>query len=510
MKQTSFVFRWGLFGAVLWLASPLAAQVRLARVFTDHMVLQRDSPVHVWGWARKGQEVHATFRGESLRTEADASGRWDVFFSRGAAGGPFTLTVRGPNEIVLNDILAGDIWLASGQSNMEMPVAGWGAQAAGGKAAPLRDSAEEIKAANHPRIRLFRVGKRQSEYPLDDIGAATGWEPCTPETVGAFSAAAYFFARDVQAAVDVPIGLIQATWGGTPGVAWTSMQALTTDANLLPLLADHEERIRDRASELRRMEQEKLDEKSGLPPPAERRRRYSAAWQPATLFNGMIAPLTPLRIKGFLWYQGESDWVIRGGRLYGKLLPALIGDWRRAWQQGDIPFLFAQISAFAHIETPTAWPCVREGQRRALSVANTGMAVTADIGDADNVHPANKQDVGKRLSLIARGMVYGQAAGYSGPAYRETTRDGNRLRAWFDHAEGLRARDGKLDGFEVAGSDRVFVPAVAEIGDGYVSVGSAQVPAPVWVRYAWQANPTLTLFNAAGLPASPFTSEESY
>lgn len=503
---------WCLAGAVALLAAPLGAQVTMPKIFTDHMMLQREAPVHVWGWAPHGQKVTANFRGETAGDTADVSGRWDVYFAPGSAGGPFTLEIEGGNQLKIQDILVGDIWVASGQSNMEMPVSGWDAGPAGGKAAPMKDSAKEIAAANYPQIRLLHLNKQQSIYPMDDAVILRGWEACSPETVGHISAAAYFFARDVQAKTKVPMGIIHTTWGGTQGAAWVSTQALMADANLLPVLADYDARFLNRASELRQVEQEKIEaavaKKEGKPAARSRVRMFPESWRPGGLYNGMIAPLTPLRIKGFLWYQGESDWEVLGGRSYGRLLTALIGDWRRAWAQGDLPFLYVQTASYG--APPLGWPPVREGQRRVLSVANTGMAVTTDIGETNNVHPANKQDVGARLALIALAKVYGQAVEYSGPAYRQTTRECNALRVWFDHAQGMKAKSGTVESFEVAGADHQFVAAKGEIRGDSVLVSSPQVSDPVYVRYAWRSDPVLSLYNSADLPASPFTSEDTY
>ncbi len=502
-----------LTGAWMFCSMPLLAQVTLPKLFTDHMVLQRDAPVHVWGWAQPGENVTVSFREKSESATADAAGRWDAYLPPGSAGGPFTMEVHGANAIALRDILVGDVWVASGQSNMEMPVSGWEAgPASGGKAAPMKNSVEEIAAADHSEIRLLRLDKQQSFYPQDDVITAKGWQVCSPETVGFFSAAAYFFARDLYKAINVPMGVIQSTWGGTQGAAWISVQALTDDTNLAPLLGDFDARMRNRATDQRQIDMAKQQaeaaRQAGQPAPSSRVRIFPESWRPGGLYNGMIAPLSPLRIKGFLWYQGESDWEVLGGRLYGRLLPALIADWRRAWKQGNLPFLYAQTSTSG--SKPLGWPPVREGQRRALSVANTGMAVTTDIGDPENVHPANKQDVGLRLALIARAIVHGQPVEFSGPAYRETSRRGNGLRVWFDHAEGMTAKGGNLGSFEIAGADHQFVPATAEIQGTSVLVSSPQIADPVDVRYAWRSNPELTLYNAAGLPASPFTSEETY
>jgi sialate O-acetylesterase len=464
------------------------------------MVLQRSMPVHLWGWDMAGQSVNVEFRGETKSTTADETGYWEVYLSPGSAGGPFAVTVRGSSTVKLSDVLVGDVWVASGQSNMEMPLDGFGPEA------PIKDSENEIAEANYPEIRFITMAKTLSDYPLKDIHAALPWQVCSPQNAGTLSAAAYFFARDLQAVEKVPIGLIVSNWGGTWAESWTSMRTLTSDPVLLPLLASWERDIRDRADELRRIEKEDVEAtKSGKPAPFH---FTTYALEPAGLFNAMIAPLTPLRIKGVIWYQGESDATQGIDALYSRLFPAMIADWREAWGEGNFPFLYVQISAFG---PPNAnpWSVVREAQRRTLSIANTAMIVSADVGDPKNVHPPDKQTIGARLALAARAIGYGDPIEYSGPTFQQVSLEPGAIRAWFDHATGLNAH-GELAGFEVAGSDQMFSPASAQIEGTTVVARNPAVPRPVYLRYAWAASPTITLFNQEGLPASPFNSAGAY
>ena len=479
-------------------ALPLSAAVTLPAVLSDHMVVQRNLPVHIWGWASAGEAVTVAFRGGSDTALADSLGQWSVYLPPGEAGGPFPMTIKGENAIEFSDVLVGDVWVASGQSNMEFTLV----EAVNGPA--------EIAAANHPPIRLFQVDHAVSEYPLDNVKAQP-WTACTPETAATFSAVAYFFARQLEEKEHVPIGLIESNWGGTPAEAWTSMSGLGSDASLIPVflswssLAD-EYSAKQRRLELARQAQEKAKAEGRKPEdlPWEPNERLS--WSPAGLFNAMIAPLTPFPIRGAIWYQGESNTGADRAAIYRLLFQTMIRDWRRAWGQGDFPFLFVQIANF---KASSAWPEVREAQRKTLDLVNTGMAVTIDIGDPDNIHPKNKQDVGLRLALAAEAISYGEKVEYSGPLFRHVTRADDSLNVWFDHAQsGLVAKGGSLTGFQIAGSDRKFVPAEAVIEGDHVRVSSPTVKDPVVVRYAWSSTPDASLFNGAGLPASPFQSRD--
>jgi len=497
-----------LVACCLLLVHAADAEVVLPKVLGSHMVVQRSMPVHIWGWGGVGESISVSFRNETKTTTADGAGFWEVYLSPGSAGGPFSLVVRGSNVVTLDDILVGDLWIASGQSNMQMPMGGF-------SSAAVNNAEKEIAAARYPQIRTMQIAQTSSLYPLDDATVKSPWAKCTPETIRSFSAVGYFFARDVHRAEKVPIGIIDSTWGGTPAEAWTSLPALTSHADMLPFLGAYADMMQGRAKTLRQIEIEKaLAERAranGEPAPKHIARRNVLSWQPAGLFNAMIAPLTPLGIKGVIWYQGEANRYSDRAGLYGKLFPLLITDWRQAWGQGDFPFLYVQISSWSpEVAALESVAVVREAQRRTLALRNTAMVVSADIGDPHNVHAGDKQDVGARLTLAARALAYNETVEYSGPAFRQVTRSGSSLRVWFDHAAGLRSKDGQLPDFEIAGDDRKFVSAQARLDGETVIVDSPAVASPQYVRYAWQPNPQMTLQNGAGLPASPFSSDDRY
>lgn len=493
----------GSYSAVLLFPLCVFADVRLPHILSNSMVVQRNLPVHVWGMAGPAEEVAVSFRGETKSTAADALGRWSVYLRPGEAGGPFELTVVGRNRITLRDILAGDVWIASGQSNMEWPV-GWSA-----------DPERERAAANLPNVRLARTMHRVSDYPLDGwIGQQ--WASCSPASVEHFSAVAYHFGRNLHERLKVPIGLIQTAWGGTPIEAWTSMRGLSSEPALMPVFQEWARMTETHATALLRHPQVLADWKlaaarakaEGLQAPEQPalRRGPGGPWQPAGLFNAMIAPLTEFAIRGVIWYQGEANTATERAPWYRHALPALIRDWRRAWGIGDFPFLFVQLANY-DAAPDSMWPEVREAQRESLSVTNTGMAVTIDIGEPGDIHPRNKRDVGRRLALVARAMVYGDSITYSGPLMRQVTVEGAAARIWFDHVgSGLVARDtnGTLHGFEVRSREGRYLPAEARIDGRTVLISSPEVPVPARVRYSWADNPKGNLFNAEGLPASPF------
>ena len=510
------------------LAIGTRADVTLPTLFTDHMVVQRGLPVHVWGMAAPGESISASFRGETRSTTADELGRWSLYLAAGDAGGPFPMTVKGANSITLSDVLVGDVWVASGQSNMELPLT------------RTTNAEAEIAAAQYPEIRFFRVERRSSDYPLENAEAKT-WAACTPETAADSSAVAYFFARNIQQKTGVPIGLLESYWGGTAAESWTSLRAISADASLMPVFAVRNRAVEDQATNLLRQEKEAREyeqaaaqaKAEGKPAPSRKWHPDFKGWAPSALFNAMIAPLTPFAIRGVIWYQGESNAGPDRAPLYAHLFQTMIQDWRRAWGEGDFPFLFVQLPNWT-TAPDGMWPEVRNAQRQTLALRNTAMAVTIDIGDATNLHPPDKQDVGLRLALAARALVYGEKIEYSGPLYRQITQEDHALRVWFDHAaSGLMAKQAvpkppianeadskqpdaktlgsnsaELVGFEIAGADRKFVPAEAKIEGSSVVVSSAAVPAPVFVRYAWAANPECNLYNRDGLPASPFQAPE--
>jgi sialate O-acetylesterase len=487
------------------LCGALQAEVRLPHMLSDHAVLQRESPIHIWGWADPGETVTVTLLKQSHSAIADPLGQWSVYLMPEKAGGPYSMQIAGTNSITLSDILIGDVWFASGQSNMELPLNGFPGSAV------LKNAAEEIANANHPDIHLLHIPQKASQYPLDEQPAT--WTPCTSATAATFSAVAYLFARDIEAKEHVPIGIIDSTWGGTPGEAWISMEGISTDASLMPVFTEWAKLAKMHEQIPAMVAQEKREDAAAAaahqPPPKHTWHPDLDSWAPAGLFNGMIAPATPFTIKGVLWYQGEANSANARVSEYHRVLSTLITDWRREWRQGDFPFLYAQISSFKS-NASEDWGGLRDAQRRTLSVANTAMAVTIDVGDPDNVHPSDKQTVAARLALGARALAYGESSlEYSGPLFRAANPEASGMRVWFDHTAGkLVAKDASLSGFEIAGADHHFVPATAHIDGETVVVSNSQVKTPRYVRYAWANAPDATLANKVGLPASTFTSED--
>lgn len=488
------------------LPSPvLFAQITLPHILSSHMVVQRNLPVHVWGTAAPGEEVVVDFRGESRTAKATELGRWDVYLKPGAAGGPFQMVVKSgagaaaAKALTLDDVLVGDVWVASGQSNMEFAMR----QAA--------TAAEDLPKSNIPELRLLMVKKKAADYARDDV-ETDGWAASTPETARDFSAVAWYFAREIGQREHVPVGVIDATWGGTVAEAWTRLTALGEDASLAPVFVARGKMTDEEADLLLRDQYEEQQREAakaaGRPEPQFAWHPWHpplASWGPGLLWNGMIAPLTPMAIRGVIWYQGESNSALTRAPIYERVMRTLIGDWRREWGIGDFPFLFVQISNFK--STPAEdWALLRDQQLKTLAVSHTAMAVTIDIGNPDNVHPTDKVDVGHRLALAARALAYGEHVEYSGPLFRQATPEGTSIRAWFDDAEGLTAKGGTVTGFEVAGADGKFVPATAQIEGETVVAESPEVSEPRFVRYGWANSPQCNLFNGAGLPASPFTS----
>jgi sialate O-acetylesterase len=644
--------------AAIVLVSALAvsgrADVRLPTLLGDHAVLQQQSRVRLWGWAEPNEPVtiQPSWPGDAVGVTTGADGRWEAYVATPAAGGPFELAFTGQNTITLHDILVGEVWVCSGQSNMEMPLArgyGWGG---------VLNHEQEVAAAQYPRMRLFKVNWSATWAPKAECYGK--WQACTPDSAALFSAAGYYFARRVQQDLNVPIGLIQSTMGGTRAEAWTSREmleslGLCTAELATPYIDKTPENVaRYQAAEgqreARRYEldahddglaagyaraefddsgfgtldvpgrwedQPDLRELDGVvwfrrpidlpeawrgrdlvvslgpvadcdvtyfngrklgsigygtpryweapreyfipggfaqadqnvlavrvfddggdgglvgkpdqlwiaPADARQDRRSLAGlWRykvsavllpnpvkmlhensPTVLYNGMIAPLTRYTIRGFLWYQGEANHT--QGRAYARLLPALIQDWRRRWGLGDLPFYYVQIAPYRYDASDAAAE-LRESQLLSLQVPNTGMVVTTDVGDPNDIHPANKQAVGERLARWALARTYGRKVEVSGPLYRRQEVEAGRIRLQFDHVgAGLVAPDGKLGEFTIAGADGKFVPAGAVIDGATVVVSSQDLPQPVAVRYGWSNTPRATLFNQDGLPASPFRTD---
>jgi len=499
---------WGLLGVLLVVGGAFG-DIRLPAIIGDNMVLQQGEAVAVWGWAEPGEEVMASVSWHSMQwgVKADKDGKWRFNVTSPKAGGPYEITLKGKNTITIKNILAGEVWVGSGQSNMQMSV----------KASA--NSQDEIAAAKYPKIRLFYVQRDVADKPKDDCKGS--WVECSPESVPGFSAAAYFFGRELHKELDVPIGLIHTSWGGTPAEAWTTRDMLESDEDFKPILtrfdeamakypqakAEYDEKVKQWEEAVKKAKEE------GKRAPGRPRPPFGPGNpnSPAGLYNAMIAPVIPYGIQGAIWYQGESN----AGRAYQyrELFPAMIKSWRKNWGQGDFPFLFVQLANFMAVKsepTGSAWAELREAQLKTLTLPNTGMAVIIDIGDAKNIHPKNKQDVGKRLATWALGTTYGRKTAYSGPLYKSMKAEGNRVILSFEQVGGglMVKGDGPLKGFAIAGEDKKFVWADAKIEGGNVVVSSEQVAAPAAVRYAWADNPVCNLYNKEGLPASPFRTDD--
>lgn len=478
----------------------LAAQAReeaveLPRLFSDNMILQRRVPVPIWGTAKPGATVTVVLGKQTHAATAGADGRWIVKLDPLEAGGPLELRV---NELTFRNVLVGDVWLCSGQSNME-----YGVETA---ARPK----EEIAAARFPKIRLFTVGRAAKEEPQSDVKGK--WQECSPETVAKFSAAGYFFGRELHAHLDVPIGLICSSWSGTPIEAWMSEPLLASDSDTKAALDRWKESLAAypkavEAWEKRAAQWEKdVQSDSNLKRPKKPSNPKYASPTLGRLFNGMIHPLIPFAMKGVIWYQGESNTAQAAS--YEKKFSALIQDWRSRWGRGNFPFLFVQLANFMPKKPQPGdsdWARLREAQLRALSVPTTAMVVAIDIGDEKDIHPKNKQEVGRRLALAARALAYGETIVYSGPIFESMKIEEGRIRLSFGHVGG--GLMGSLKGFAIAGDDKKFVWAKAEIEGDTVVVRSDDVPNPKAVRYAWADSPDCGLYNKEGLPASPFRTD---
>ena len=501
----------GLTAIVMVLAATAAgrADVRLPHVFGSHMVLQRDVELPVWGWAEPGEKVSVQVADRpAVAATANAAGEWRVALPAMRAGGPFTVRIAGANEIVLDDVLVGEVWIGSGQSNMQWSVA------------QSLNPQEEIAAAKYPQIRLFSVPRRPSPRPMDDVSAA--WQPCSPDTVGGFSACLYFFGRHLHQELGVPMGLINSSWGGTRIEPWTppagfgSVPALKSiheqvllkdpksdayKARLTKYIEDAEVWI----ATARQALAGEADLKPMPPHPAELL-PFTSHQHPCMLYNGMVHGLVPFAFRGAIWYQGESN--RRDGKLYTEKMKALISGWRQVWQRDDMPFYYVQIAPYRYgNENPFVLAEFWEAQAAALEVPHTGMVVTNDIGEIGNIHPKNKQEAGRRLGLIALAKTYGRKGLVcSGPTFKNMAVEGDKIRLRFDHAaSGLASRDRKpLTWFEIIGKDTDFVNATAAIDGDSVVVSSPEVKQPAAVRFAWHRNAEPNLMNKEGLPARPF------
>lgn len=496
-----------LAGALCLAPATGRTEAKLPALFSDHMVLQRDMEVPVWGTASPGERVTVTLGAGTASTQADPSGKWSVRLPQMPASvNPAELKVAASNTVTIKDVLVGDVWICSGQSNMAFTL---------GRAATAK---EALASANSPVIRFFTVPKKPALEPQSDCESA--WTVCTPATAGKFSAVGYFFGKEIADTQKIPVGLIGTHVGGTPAEAWSSLESLQSDKALNEVYASRVLKAAAGAAA-----GPKGEPASPVPQSPGKPAEVAAISQsqPTALFNGMIAPLIPYGIKGTLWYQGEAN--TSQAALYRKLFPAMIRGWRKSWGQGDFPFLFVQLPNFGkRNDEPRAFDtgltALREAQWMTLkSVPHTGMAITLDVGNPNDIHPTFKAEVGHRLALNARHLVYGEDLLHSGPLYDSHQIEGNRVVIKFAHAgQGLKialppvALPGstpppadELAGFALAGADKKFVWAKAAIeGRDTVVVSSTEVPAPQYVLYAWGPDPAVNLYNSGDLPAAPF------
>jgi len=495
------------------LSSSVQADVRLPNVFSEHMVLQRQAPIPVWGWADPGETVTVQLAaGAQKEAVADANGEWRVTLDAVEAGGPFAFAVCGNTTVEFTDIYVGEVWLCSGQSNMQWPVS------------RALNPKEEAANANWPLIRHLAVPNRPSTTPKDDQDGK--WQVCSPETASRFSAVGYFFGRTLHQELKVPIGLLNASWGGTriepwtPPVGFASVPAVKNIADELttkdPTSAVYQDKLGKHVNAVEAWVQSARENMvkgvSSGPAPAfpGELTPYKSHQSPAMLYNGMLNPVIPYAIRGSIWYQGESNHD--EGMLYYEKTKALVNGWRKVWNQPELPYYFVQIAPFKYGDKdPTMLAEFWEAQTKALEIPHTGQVVIHDIGNISNIHPKNKQEVGRRLALHALAKDYGRNdIVYSGPVYKSLEVEPGQLRVHFDHlGGGLIARDSKpLTHFEVIGEGTGWETATATIDGPSIVLASTNVPAPTAVRFAWHKLAEPNLANAEGLPACPFRAGE--
>ncbi len=451
------------------------SQVVLPPFFNCNMVLQQGIEIPVWGWASPGEKVTVTFEKNTVSVRTGKNGKWRVNLPKMEYGGPYKMTVKGKNFRTIENIMIGEVWVCSGQSNMEFKV----------KSA--KNAEAEIAAANYPDIRSFTVTKRVSKEPQDKLEEGEWWI-CSPGTVSDFSAVGYFFARNLYEHLKVSIGLIHTSWGGTVAETWMSPEAIAQDPDFSEML-----------TKLKSVDMNAA--------------KVGPNAYPTLLYNGMLNPIIPYGIRGAIWYQGESN--ASRAQQYKRVFPNMIKDWRTKWNQGNFPFLFVQLANFKKpVKEPSEseWAELREAQTQTLQLENTGMANIIDVGDADNIHPTDKQTVGYRLSLAARKVAYGETLVYAGPTYKEMKIDKNKIFITFDQVgKGLKVNDkyGYINGFTIATKDGDFKWAKATVvNENTVMVTSDAVENPAAVRYGWADNPDdLNLYNVEGLPANPFRTD---
>jgi len=509
---------------LLMAAMPVFAVVKPSNLFGEQMVLQRDKPIPVWGTAKPGEKVTVLFNTEKVKVNADKVGHWLVRLKATSAGGPFNLEVRGKkNSVLIKEVYVGEVWLCSGQSNMVMTVAKENRSWCG-----VENEAEEVAGANYPKIRVFNVDTKPNRVVQKDVMGK--WEVCSPKTVGHFSAAAYFFAKELFNRYEIPFGLITSAYGASTAESWINRECMERRPNLNYLL-DNDQTKWDKFV---------ADSAKTMPAYRDRSAKYNSEvaaltastgdvtvkkqkapknpdpsidqHNPYVCYNGMIAPLFPYAIRGVLWYQGESNGA--SAKDYREIMETLIGNWRDSFGQGDFPFIYVQLANYGK---PMSKPVengsmmmVREAQVQNLSIPNTAMVVAIENAgnDPTNIHPKNKQEIGYRLALCARKIAYGEDVECSGPMYDRYEVKGNSMLLYFKpNKEDFVAWCDKLTGFAIAGEDKLFYWAQAKFVGKTIVVWSPSVPNPVAVRYCWGTNPPASLANKDGLWAPNFRTD---
>ena len=468
-------------------ASGQSQKLKLAGIFGNQMVIQRDSDAPIWGHAKPGVEVTVSpsWTEEVTETISDDKGRWKTTLQTPPAGGPFTISVTaGKEQVQLKNVLSGEVWICSGQSNMQWKLKGFG----------LNQFKEDVEKAKFPKIRFCNVPQVLALTEQEDL--KSGWSTCTPQTALNFSCVAYFFGSRIHQELDVPIGLISTNWGGSSAEAWVSSETLKKD------FPDFRKRLNGYSD---------IIAKSGAKYTRQSKPKGLGQTAPSVLYNSMLKPIIPLKVAGVIWYQGESN--VEKPEQYRKLFPALIEDWRNHWGDQNLPFYFVQIAPFKYRDRKGIKPAayLREAQMMALSVPNTGMAVTMDVGDESNIHPKDKKPVGERLALLALSRTYGKSDIVdSGPLYKDFKIQDDKIRLEFASVGGgLTSRDEKpLIDFTIAGADKKFVPATATIDGDTIIVHSEKVAQPMSVRFGWGNADKPNLMNTEGLPASSFRTDD--
>jgi len=504
IKQTSILAA----GALMIVGTALKADVKLPEIFNNNMVIQRDTNAPVWGWGKPGEKVKVSGSwGKSAETTTAQDGKWTVKLATPSAGGPFTITVQGNNKIELKNVLSGEVWLCSGQSNMEMRIAS------------SNNAKKEIANANFPNIRLFHVRKAWKTTPQTKLIA--NWKTCTPKNIPSFSAVGYFFGRELNTTLKVPVGLINSSWGGTRIEPWTPPVGFAKTPTLKSIYNQIEAKTAGTSSNKKLLQQAVKNYKNWLvkadaalknntpinPPTAypAALAPYRSHQSPTVLYNAMINPMVPYAIRGAIWYQGESNRA--DGKMYGEKMKALINGWRSVYNNKKLAFYFVQLAPYNYRSAPYAIPTIWETQVEvAKTVPGTGIAIINDIGNLKDIHPKNKQDVGKRLALLALNKTYGKKdIACDSPSFKEMKIEDNAIKVIFANVKSLKTRDGKAPSwFEICGADGVFKKANAKISEATVVLTAEGVSKPCAVRYAWHMLAEPNLANEAGLPASAF------